>query len=93
MPRISPRNTVEVHGFAMKVIRQMRGRGVADLASKLPSPRQGREGCDRSYITHIENGTKTRVSAEFYAALLAELQIEDYRTLLANPHAAEEVSA
>lgn len=91
MPRISTRNTVEVHGFAMKVIRQARRRSVADLAAKMPG--QGGElGCDRSYITHIENGTKTRVSAEFYNALIAELDVE-YRALLANPHAADRVPA
>jgi transcriptional regulator with XRE-family HTH domain len=67
--------TVEVHGYAMRVIRQARGRAVADLASALR--------VDRSYITHLENGSKTRVSPELYAALLQELQIEDYRALLA----------
>lgn len=80
MPRTTPRRTVEIHGFALREIREGRGRKVADLATKL--------GCDRSYITHIENGTKTKVSAEFYASLLAELVVDDYRVLLANPHTA-----
>lgn len=66
---------VEVHGYALRIIREARGRKVADLAEAL--------GVDRSYITHIENGSKRRVSPEFYAALLHELQIEDYRGLLA----------
>lgn len=66
---------VEVHGFALRVIREGRGRKVADLAEAL--------GVDRSYITHIENGSKRRVSPEFYAGLLRELVIEDYRALLA----------
>jgi transcriptional regulator with XRE-family HTH domain len=48
---------------------------VTDLAAALE--------VDRSYITHLENGSKLRVSPEFYAALLRELQIEDYRALLA----------
>jgi transcriptional regulator with XRE-family HTH domain len=68
-------STVEVHGYALRVIRQARGRAVADLASALR--------VDRSYITHLENGSKLRVSPELYAALLHELQIEDYRALLA----------
>lgn len=88
MPRTAPRRTVEIHGFALREIREARGRTVADLAKKLPG-QKGELGCDRSYITHIENGTKTRVSAEFYNALLAELAVPDYRTLLANPHATQ----
>jgi transcriptional regulator with XRE-family HTH domain len=76
MPRETPSShVVEVHGYALRVIRQARGRGVANLAAALH--------VDRSYITHLENGSKLRVSPEFYAALLRELQIEDYRALLA----------
>jgi transcriptional regulator with XRE-family HTH domain len=71
----SPNRVVEVHGYALRVIRQARGRGVADLAAALD--------VDRSYITHLENGSKLRVSPELYAALLRELQIDDYRALLA----------
>lgn len=70
------RDAVEVHGYALRVIREGRGRKVADLAEAL--------GVDRSYITHIENGSKRRVSPEFYSGLLRELVIEDYRALLAN---------
>jgi transcriptional regulator with XRE-family HTH domain len=76
---------VEVHGFAMRVIRQARGRGVADLAAALD--------VDRSYITHLENGSKFRVSPELYAALLRELQIEDYRALLATAPNRDQASA
>ncbi|MGD9961635.1 helix-turn-helix domain-containing protein [Nocardioides sp.] len=71
---ISP-GTVEVHGYALRMIREARGRKVADLAAGL--------GVDRSYIAHLENGSKRRVGAEFYALLLTELQIHDYRALLA----------
>jgi len=66
---------IEVHGYALREIRELRGRRVADLAEAL--------GVDRSYITHIENGSKRRVSAEFYNALCAELLIRDQRVLLA----------
>lgn len=71
----SQRRAVEVHGYALRVIREAKGRKVADLAEAL--------GVDRSYITHIENGSKRRVSPEFYASLCAELLIEDHRALLA----------
>jgi transcriptional regulator with XRE-family HTH domain len=71
----NPRSIVQIHGYATRVVREARGRRVADLAEAL--------GVDRSYITHIENGTKRRVSAEFYAALCAELLVEDHRALLA----------
>lgn len=75
MSTTTSRGIVEVHGYATRVIREARGRKVADLAAAL--------GVDRSYITHIENGTKRRVSPEFYAALCRELLIEDQRALLA----------
>lgn len=69
------RGIVEIHGYAERVVREARGRKVADLATAL--------GVDRSYIAHIENGTKRRVSAEFYSALCRELLVEDHRALLA----------
>lgn len=74
-PRQAPRKPVEVHGYALRVIREARGRKVADLAAALH--------VDRSYITHLENGSKRSVSPEFYAALLNELVVVDYRALLA----------
>lgn len=76
---MAPRTTkqpVEVHGYALRVIREARGRKVADLAEAL--------GVDRSYITHLERGSKRRVSPEFYGGLCRELLIEDHRALLAN---------
>lgn len=66
---------VEVHGYALREIRELRGRKVAELAETL--------GVDRSYITHLENGSKRRVSPEFYNALCAELLVRDQRVLLA----------
>lgn len=75
MPQRTTRSTVDVHGYALRVIREARGLKVADLAESL--------GVDRSYITHIENGSKRRVSPEFYASLCAQLLIEDPRALLA----------
>lgn len=67
--------TIEVHGFALREIREIRGRTVADLADSL--------GVDRSYITHLEVGSKRRVSPELYHALCAELLVRDVRALLA----------
>lgn len=66
---------VEVHGYALRVIREARGRKPAELATAL--------NVDRSYLVHLETGTKRRVSPEFYAALLCELAIKDHRALLA----------
>ena len=86
MSRETPSNRViEVHGYALRVIRQARGRTVADLAAALE--------VDPSYIRHLENGSKFRVRAEVYVALLRELQIEDYRALLATAPLRNEVSA
>lgn len=83
--RQTQKPSVEIHGYALRVIREARGRKVADLAKAL--------GIDRSYITHWENGSKRRVSPELYAQLLAELQIEDYRALLANAPVRTDVAA
>jgi transcriptional regulator with XRE-family HTH domain len=80
-----PRPTVEIHGYALRVIRERSGRKVADLAAAL--------GVDRSYITHWENGTKRRVSPELYAQILQELQIQDHRALLANAPVRDEAVA
>lgn len=66
---------IEVHGYALRVIREARGRKPAELAKALD--------VDRSYIAHLETGTKRRVSPEFYTALLTELAIADHRALLA----------
>ena len=86
MPRETPPNrAIEVHGYALRVIRQARGRAVTELAAALE--------VDPSYIRHLENGSKLRVSPEFYSALLRELQIEDYRALLATAPLRDEVSA
>ena len=74
-PAPTSAGTVDVHGYALRVIREARGRKVAELALSL--------GVDRSYIARIETGNARRVSTVFYTRLLAELQIEDYRALLA----------
>ena len=86
MPRETlPNRVIEVHGYALRVIRRARGRGVTDLAAALE--------VDPSYIRHLENGSKLRVSAEIYAGLLRELQIDDYRALLATAPLRATVSA
>lgn len=79
------RRVVEVHGFALRVIREARGRRVAELAAALE--------VDRSYITHLENGSKRRVSPEFYSLLCRELQVDDTRALLAQAPLREGVPA
>ena len=77
MPTKKPAgDVVEVHGYALRVIRQARGRSIADLAASLD--------VHRTYITHLERGSKRRVSPEFYNRLLDQLGIVDYRALLAN---------
>lgn len=72
----SQRPFVEVHGYALRVIREARGRKPGELAKALD--------VDRTYLVHLETGSKRRVSPEFYAALLNELAIADHRALLAH---------
>lgn len=76
----SPSRTIEVNGYAIRVVRQARGKSVQNLADGIAK--------DRSYITHLENMTKWAVSPEVFAALCRELLIgenEDQRALMANP--------
>jgi transcriptional regulator with XRE-family HTH domain len=82
-PRVEP--TVEIHGYALRLIREARGRKVADLAQAL--------GVDRSYVAKIELGHSRKVSKVLYARILAELQIDDYRALLAVAPAREDAVA
>jgi len=79
-----PRRTVEIHGYALRIIREARGRRTLELAEAL--------GVDRSYITKIETGHSRRVGAAFYNALLAELHIDDYRALLATAPSRDEAA-
>ena len=69
------RPTVEIHGYALRVIRERSGIKIADLATSL--------NVTRTYLVHLEVGSKRRVSVDFYVALLSALAIEDYRALLA----------
>lgn len=69
------RPTVGIHGYALRVIRERSGIKVADLARALD--------VDRTYLVHIETGSKQRVSTDFYSAILSALAIPDYRALLA----------
>lgn len=94
MPKLPPRNgdcgfqstpsSIAINGFAVRVIRERTGIKVSDTAAAM--------GCDRSYITKIENGTSKRVSVDFYRRLLEHLAIEDHRTLLATPVITAEVA-
>lgn len=75
MPMRAPEETVDIHGYALREIRVLKGRAVAELAESLD--------CDRSYIARIELGHARRVSRVFYHKLLNELGIKDDRVLLA----------
>lgn len=84
-PSPHAQSIVEIHGYALRVIREARGRATAELADALD--------VDRSYIAKIETGHSRRVSTIFYARLLAELQISDHRALLATAPKREEAAA
>jgi len=75
MPQVGAKRTVEIHGYALRAIRDAKGIKAADLADML--------NCDRSYITRIELGHNRRVSVTFYNELTAALGIADARALYA----------
>lgn len=74
----TPSHTVDINGYALRVIRVLSGVSVRQLATEI--------GKDRTYIAKIENG-HPRVSAAVYNSILAALKIEDRRVLLSAPHA------
>lgn len=78
------RSTVDIHGYALRVVRELKRRPVQDLADALD--------VDRSYIAKIETGHSRRVSTLFYNRLLEELAITDYRALMATPPARDDES-
>lgn len=84
LPKVSTSTrsgTIAIQGFALRVIRELNGRKVSELAEALH--------VDRSYITKIELGHSRRVSAVFYSKLLSELAIADRRALMAMPQERE----
>lgn len=70
--------TVDIHGYALRAIRELAGLSPRKLADEI--------GTDRSYIARIENGHTVRVSRPVYRKILTALCLTDYRALLANPH-------
>lgn len=75
--------TVEVNGYAIRELRVRSGLGVAELADQV--------GVKRPYIAKIELGHSRRVSPKVFKALMDALSIQDRRSLLANPHGADEI--
>lgn len=77
---IGPQPVVEIHGYALRAIREAHGLSVSALAERLSK--------DRSYIAHLENGSKRNVSRPLYKAILRVFGITDFRALLATapPH-------
>lgn len=75
MPAKKTKRTVDIHGYALRAIRETKRVTGAELADMLD--------CDRSYITRIENGYQRRVGVNFYNALLDVLNIKDARALYA----------
>lgn len=76
----TPASPVHIHGPALRVIRQLRGVAIADLAEALR--------VSVNYISMIETGARRRCSATIYAQLGEELGLADLRALLACPYGA-----
>jgi transcriptional regulator with XRE-family HTH domain len=80
MTSASPAPTsVAINGYALREIRKRSNVSMGALAEQV--------AIGEGYMSKIERGLSFRVSAELYAKFIAVLVIEDYRTLLANPHA------
>lgn len=70
--------TVEINGYAGRVIRELLGFKPAAVASRMNVQRQ--------YISKIENGHTTRISTETFRLWQGALLVSDPRALMANPH-------
>lgn len=83
--RQAPRDTlVAVNGYALREIRKLVGIPTAQFARETK--------VERSYLSRIENGQRTRVNPAIFAAMVRTLGV-DRRALLAHPHEAPEVAA
>lgn len=83
--RQAPRDTlIAVNGYAVREIRKLVG---------IPTAQFAREAnVDRSYLSRIENGQRTRVNPAVFAAMVRTLGV-DRRALLAQPNESDEVAA
>ena len=68
---------VAIDGAKLRHARHLAGLGQTPLATKA--------GVSQSYISAIEDGTRTRVSPEIYARLCDALDITDRTTLMTEP--------
>lgn len=83
--RPAPRDThVAINGFALREIRKLVGIPTAQFARET--------NVDRSYLSRIENGQRTRVNPAAFAAMVRALGV-DRRALLAQPSDSREVAA
>lgn len=79
MPLTAPEETVDIHGFALREFRKLKGYKPNELATIVK--------CDRSYITKIELGSVRRVSVPLLNKIANALGLDDSRALLAvAPH-------
>lgn len=69
-----PPTTVEVDGHAIRQARKLRGLEIKELAQMV--------SVDRSYVSLIETGRRTRVSPSVFAGIVKALDV-DRDTLLA----------
>lgn len=77
-------SSIEVNGYAIRDLRIAWGIQQTDLA--------GSVGITRSYLAHLEQGRKQRVSPPVLRALVDALKCNP-KSLLANPHGSREVAA
>lgn len=77
--------SVAINGYALREIRKRSGVTMGGLAEQV--------NISEAHLSKLERGHSFRVSEELYSRLIAVLVIEDYRTLLANPHAESLVDA
>lgn len=70
--------SVQIHGPALRHVRQHRGATVAQLAKAA--------GVSTSFLAAVERGDRRGVSGRVFGVLVAELDLADARVLLVDPY-------
>lgn len=75
---------VAINGYALREMRKLAGITTADFIREV--------SMERSYLSRIENGQRTRVNPRLFANMVSALGV-DRRALLAYPHVTQQADA
>lgn len=80
MTRTPCARSVQIHGPALRHVREQQGRTIGQLARAV--------GVSTGFLSRVELGVKRGVGVEVFHLLVQELHLVDPRVLAVNPYAA-----